>query len=109
MESNMVRLLEPQDCLRLVDQYFKREFKNFKLIKSTSYTGYGWLEYQNENNLRICFDGDIGGHFYVKIIIEKEELELWQYNRSVNNVSQSTKENILYQLSILKSFLENMG
>ena len=103
----MVVSLDTQDCIKLVEQYFYIHFKDFRLIKSTNYTGYWWLEYANAEDIRVCFDGDIGGHFYIKIIITEKEYSLWQYNRSVIQVSQSTKENILYQLSLLKSFLKD--
>lgn len=103
----MVVSLDPQDCLYLVEQFFKDNFKEFFLIKKTSYTGYWWLEYVNNSDIRICFDGDIGGHFYIKIFIGDSEFNLWQFDRSVNGATNSTKANILYQLSVLKSFLKD--
>lgn len=105
MEGNMVVSLNPQDCISVVKQYFFLHFKDFELIKETFYNGYWWMQYKNKENSFVCFDGDIGGHFQVKIIIGETEYSLWQYNRSVNNATQSTKENILFQLNILKSFL----
>lgn len=96
----------PEESIILVKTYFTNNFKNFILKDDGHYTGYWWLEYINNEDIKICFDGDIGGHFYIKIFIAEKEYALWQYNRSVNQVSQSTKENIHYQLSVLKSFLQ---
>lgn len=102
----MVELLEPQDCVMVVVQFFRDNFKDYTLNKETTYTGYWWIEYINQFGIKICFDGDIGGHFFIKIFIENTEFKLWQFDRSINERTKSTKKNILYQLSILKSFLE---
>lgn len=108
MESNMVndQKLNPTECVWLVMDYFKNNFPEFKLIKEGSYTGYWWVEYINEDEKSIVyFDGDIGGGFSVKIIIDNTEYNLWQFDKSVNNATDSNTENINYQLSILKKFL----
>jgi hypothetical protein len=102
----MVKLLDPKDCINIIEHYFNVNFKDFKLMKSTSYAGYWWLEYANKEGSSIYFDGDTGGHFYIKINIDKTEYNLWQYDRSVNQYSKSTKGNILYQLNVLKEFFE---
>jgi hypothetical protein len=67
------------------------------------YTGYWWIEYGNKET-RIYFDGDIGGHFYIYVHIDNEKFGLWQFDRSVNNYSKSTKKNIIYQLEVLIKF-----
>ena len=109
MEGNMVKSLNPQNCINVVVDYFNANLVSFNLIKSSYYTGYWWLEYaNNEQNLIIYFDGDIGGHFYVKLNIFKSQYHLWQYDRSVNQRSKSTEENILYQLKILDNFLKSL-
>lgn len=109
MESNMVenQKLDPLECLFLVEKYFKENFSEVELIEKGSYTGYWWVEYFKELDIRICFNGDIGGHFSVKVLISDKEYSLWQFDRSVNNRTKSTNENILYQLSVLKSFLSD--
>ncbi|MDV7138963.1 hypothetical protein R3X28_08750 [Maribacter sp. TH_r10] len=109
MESDMVenQSLNLSDSIDLVEQYFEENFKEYVLLKKTIYTGYWWIEYFNGVDNRICFDGDIGGHFSVKIFISDTEYSLWQFDRSVNNRTQSTSENILYQLNVLKSFLSD--
>ena len=107
MESNMVenQALNPLDSIGLVEQYFENNFKEYILLKKTNYTGYWWIEYFNGLDTKVCFDGDIGGHFSIKIIIGDTENYLWQFDRSVNNATKSTSKNILYQLDTLKRFL----
>lgn len=107
MQKYKVVSLEPQECISLISHYFSANFKDFKLLKETSYTGYWWLEYLNNEDTKICFDGDVGEHFNIKIFIAGKEYALWQYDRSISQKSQSTKENILDQLSVLKSFLQD--
>ena len=109
MDSHMVKnqSLNPLDSIDLIEQYFEESFKEYVLLKKTNYTGYWWMEYFNGVDIRICFDGDICGHFSVKIFIDDTEYSLWQFDRSVNNRTQSTSENILYQLNVLKNFLSD--
>ena len=102
----MVIFLDPQDCLKLVEQFFRDNFKDYTLMNKASYTGYWWLEYANDSDIKICFEGDIGGVFYIKILICNSEFNLWQFDRSVNNATKSTEENIYYQLLVLKMFLK---
>jgi hypothetical protein len=109
MESNMVKeetLLYPQDCVSLVIKFFSQELVNFKLTKSGNYMGYWWVEYKDEEkDIIIYFDGDIGHHFCISIIIANTKYFLWQFNKSVNHMTLSTKTNIECQLSILRKFL----
>lgn len=99
--------LDPPDCVSLIVKYFQINFPEYKILKEGSYTGYWWVEYANENQkLRIYFDGDIGGGFTTKIFIDQTEYSLWQFDRSVNKAVQSTEKNILYQLEVLKRFLK---
>lgn len=107
MESHMVEKqgLNPVESIGLVEKYFEENFNDYVLLKKTNYTGYWWVEYFNGLDIRICFDGDIGGHFLVNIFLGETEYSLWQFDRSVNNRTKSTNENILYQLDTLKRFL----
>lgn len=107
MEGYMVdNKLEPDDCVKLVQLYFERTFSDFSLLKKGAHTGFWWLEYKFERqNIVVYFDGDIGGHFSIKIYLNNEEYFLWQFDKSVNNKTLSNKENILYQLEVLKKFL----
>jgi hypothetical protein len=107
MESHLVenKGLNPIESIDLVEKYFEGNFNEYILLKKTNYTGYWWVEYSNNLGIKICFDGDIGGHFSIKIFIGETEYSLWQFDRSVNNRTESTKENILYQLEIVKTFL----
>lgn len=107
MESNMVNdsPLDPLECISLVETFFQNNFKKYNLLKKTNYTGYWWIEYSDTVDTKICFDGDIGGHFSIIIFIDNAEYSLWQFDRSVNNATKSTNGNILYQLDVLKRFL----
>lgn len=108
MESNMVNdeALNPLDCILIVEEYFKRRFKGYVLLNKTNYTGYWWVEYYNGSDMKIYFDGDVGGHFSIKIFIGDTENYLWQFDHSVNKATLSTRKNIIYQLDILKRFLD---
>jgi hypothetical protein len=110
MESNMVenQILYPQESLFLVENYFTENFICYQLIKDSVYMGYWWVEYLRDV-VRICFDGDIGGYFYVKIFIEDTEYSLWQYDRSIIEKMKTSNDNILYQLNVLKRFLNEVG
>lgn len=111
MESYMVdnKILDPKDCINLVVNYFNTKLTIYQLIKSGHYTGYWWVEYKNEReNILIYFDGDIGYHFAVYIDICGTRYSLWQYDKSVNDVTISTEENILFQLNILKQLLDGL-
>ena len=101
----MVASLEPKNCIELVEDFFDKNLKDYILNKETTYTGYWWVEYINQSDIKICFDGDIGGHFSIKIFIGDTEFNLWQFDRSVNHATKSTNENILYQLKVLSKFL----
>lgn len=103
------KFLYPIDCINIVAGYFETNLGIYQLVKDGHYTGYWWVEYQNEKeDILICFDGDIGGHFAIYIYIYGTKYSLWQYDKCVNGVTKSTKENILYQLNILKQFLNGL-
>jgi len=95
-----------KDILNIIKVYFSKNISGFNIYKQGTYTGYWWVEYLNElNDLTVLFDGDIGGHFYVKITIDGTKFDLWQYDKSVNDATYTNERNILYQLSVLKRFL----
>lgn len=107
MESDLVdeRTLHPDESMSLVESYFQN-LKGFRLIKKSEHAGYWWLEFLS-SEIKICFEGDTGGHFSVIINIENEEFRLWQFNKAVNNATRSTKKNIQFQLDVLNLFLES--
>lgn len=107
MASNMVKecILSPKECIDLVVCFFSKEFSRFKLNKREHYMGYWIIEYINEKDkVIINFDGDIGGHFYVYITITGTKYPLWMFDRSVNQTTFSTRDNILFQLNVLNIF-----
>lgn len=99
--------LNPKECLFLVKSFFKMAFPKFLLTKEGTYTGYWWIEYKlEEENIIIYFDGDIGGHFSIKIYINNEEYSLWQFDKCATEKTLSNRQNILWQLEVLKKFLQ---
>ena len=103
METN--ENLSPTECISVVKDYFNKYLTNLQLTKDGDYTGWWWLWYIDEAGTKIFIDGDYGGHFYIKIFIEDTEYALWQFDKSVNAATKSTKKNIVFQLDILKRFL----
>jgi hypothetical protein len=102
------KTLDPLNCIALVRNYFKVHLPDYKLDVEGSYTGYWWLEFSNPlENCIVKFDGDIGGVFSVIIVIDDKNYDLWQFDKSVNALRHSTKENINYHLEVLKTFLAN--
>ena len=100
----------PQNCIDIVTKVFFDNFQNFKIEKKGYYTGYWWIEYKNEQDkIVIDFDGDIGGHFCIYIYISGTKYSLWQYDKNVNKATLSIEKNILYQLNVLKRFLNEVG
>ena len=105
MESNMV-INSAQECNKTVKFFFEENLPDFSLNKEWIKAPYWYIE-MNKNNIKIQIEGDMGFHIYIYIYNTK--YALWQYDRSVNDRIVSIKENILYQLKILKQFLNEIG
>lgn len=90
----------------IVKKFFKENIPSFSLIKDSSYGPYWNLEFIC-NEIKIKIGGDIG--FSIDIFINETNYPLWQYDRSVNNKINTSKDNILYQLNVLKRFLNEVG
>lgn len=102
--------LYPEGSIEFVNEFFKNNLTNYMLVKTNFHAGYWWIEYKCKNDdLTIVFDGDIGGHFTIYIYIAESKYSLWQYDRSVSNASKSNKKDILYQLKILKQFIQGIS
>lgn len=108
MGGNLVekRIIAPDECLELVEDFFMRNFPEFKLIHREKYTGYWIVKYVNSQNIGIVFEGDIAGVFYIYIIIENTKYPLWNFDKEVAENNFSTRENLLFQLNILITFFE---
>jgi hypothetical protein len=87
----------------IVKNYFKNNFPQFQMLTETFYGPYWGVKFSNEE-IVINVSGDIG--FSIEITIGDSKFQLWQYDRAVNNVMKTTEENILYQLKVLKRFLD---
>ena len=98
MEHNMVE----NEWIYITKQFFLKELPKFHLKSSNSYGPYWNIEFV-DCNIAVEIGGDIG--FHIQIYIYDSKHDLCQYDRSVNDKMKTTKENILYQLNILKRFL----
>ncbi|GHV68705.1 hypothetical protein FACS1894199_16360 [Bacteroidia bacterium] len=106
MENNMVTNNYAENNCNIVEKFFSTNFSNFSVSYKYMYSPY-WhiiLEYQY---VKIEVDGDIG--FTIDISIDNSKYPLWQYDRSIVGKTKTTDENILYQLSVLKRFLDEVG
>lgn len=101
-----INYFKPTESIGLVKEFFRINFKKFTLKNDGSYTGNWWVEFEDKvQNITINFDGDIGGSFSIKIVIEDKKFFLWQFDKRVNNATKSNEKNILFQLNTLKRFL----
>lgn len=100
MESSMVNLNN-----EIIKDYFSKHLPMFKLEQESSHCPYWEISF-GFNNVKVKIFGDIG--FEITIFLFGSQYSLWQFDRNVNNAMNTTKENILYQLTILKSFLDNI-
>jgi hypothetical protein len=100
MESSMV------DVHKIIKDFFKENFGKFSLKDEYSYFRYWGIIYVYQC-IKIKIDEEIG--IMIDIFIENTKYSLWQYDRSVINKSNKTESEILYQLNVLKRFLNEVG
>jgi hypothetical protein len=87
----------------IVKKFFKEELPNYTIISETSH-GPFWGVQLKDTEIEIRISGDIG--FGIEVIIGGSKFDLWQYDRKVNNAMNTSDQNILYQLEVLKRFLK---
>lgn len=111
MESNMVKKmtdenspLESADSILLIEKYFKMNLPQFHLKDKGHYTAYWWLEFVNDP-VKIYLNGDERTGFFVDVVINDTKYSLWQYDKRVNDASDITTKNLLFQMNVLKAFL----
>lgn len=106
MESDMVKQNSSiwADFNNIVINFVKEELPQFALKNETDYGPYWGASFVNNNGIEFRVRGESNG-LDIVIIIDEEEIPLWKYDRKVLNAPDSTKENILYQLEIIKRFL----
>jgi hypothetical protein len=105
MESNIVDFNEylSNDSLRnIITQYFNENLPSYSLYNSYDNGRYFGITFCDED-IDINITKEIG--FWIDIIIKSKEYGLWQYDRRVNDFTELTKYNVLFQLNILKEFL----
>lgn len=110
MESNMVdkKFIHPLESIAMVENYFKKNVPKYQFVDKGNYAGYWWITY-NFDDIKINFDGDIGGVFHIYIYIDEKEYPLWQYDKSVNNKTATNSENIAYQLNIMSELVNSLS
>jgi len=92
------------DIHKIIKDFFKENLCNFSLVNENSYFRYWSVTYVYKE-IRIKIDEEIG--MMINIFIEDTQYSLWQYDRSVTYKSGKTEEEILYQLNVLKRFLDD--
>ncbi|MGQ1948764.1 hypothetical protein ACT3CD_16860 [Geofilum sp. OHC36d9] len=109
MESDLVNETPtlPIESVNIVENYFNENLAKQKLIDKGTHAGYWWLTYI-DNEIKIHFDGDIGGVFNVIIYIEEQEYPLWQYDRRVLDASKTNSKNLTFVLGVVSEFLKDM-
>lgn len=105
MESNMV-MSSAEKYYEIIKVFFTKNIPLFHVVKEWIKAPF-WHVEMEKDNIKIEIDGDMG--FIIYIHIYDSKYSLWQYDRSVNNKAISTEENILYQLNVLKRFLNEIG
>ncbi len=88
----------------MVKDFFKVNFPEFILNEEISH-GPNWgVRYTKDNEIEVRIEGDIG--FGITIRIDDEQLDLWRFDKTVMKHQKTSSENIDFQLSVLKKFLE---
>ena len=90
----------------LVICFFKEYLPEFILKDETAYGPYWGVSLIDKKDIEVRVRGENDG-FDIVIEIDREEFPLWKFDKKVNEATLATKENILYQLSVLKSFLKD--
>jgi len=90
----------------LVKNFFSKSLPEFHLLNENSHGPYWQVSFKKES-IVIKVSGDIG--FSIEIFIDSSKYELWQYDRGVNNALKTTDNNILYQLEVLKKFINGLS
>jgi hypothetical protein len=106
MESNMVERTWAEANCKIVELFFIENFPQFSISNKYAYSPY-WeitLVYQE---IKVTIGGDIG--FSVDVFIEDSGYAIYQYDKSVVEKMKTTDDNILYQLNVLKRFLNDVG
>jgi hypothetical protein len=94
------------DTHQIIKIFFKENFGKFSLKNEHSFFRYWGVTYVYKY-IKIKIEEEIG--IMIDIFIEDAQYSLWQYDRSVINKSGRTKDEILYQLNVLKRFLNEVG
>ena len=105
MESNMVeytKYISNEEISKYIIIYFEVNLKKFLLISSSDNGRYFEMNF-SDGEIDIFIKKEIG--FWIEIVIDNTEYELWRFDKSVNSYTEVTKQNILYQLEVLKRFL----
>jgi hypothetical protein len=105
MEGRMVINSARSNC-DIVKDFSKKYLPQFSLIQEYTYSPYWTMIYAYEY-IKITIHGEIG--VSIDVFIEDSNYPLWQYDRSVLNKFATIEEEILYQLNVLKRFLNEVG
>ena len=93
------------DIHKIIKDFFKENLCDFSLTNENLYFRY-WSIIYIYKEIKIKIDEEIG--IMINVFIENTQYSLWQYDRSVINKSGKTEEEVLYQLNVLKRFLDEV-
>ncbi|GHS86950.1 hypothetical protein FACS1894201_08050 [Bacteroidia bacterium] len=86
--------------------FFLENFPQFEIRNKYAYGIYWELLFAYEY-VKIKIGGDWG--FGIELEIDSSKYDLWRYDRSVSAKTKTTEVNIMYQLNVLKRFLNEVG
>jgi len=91
---------------KVITNFFDENLTDFSLEDEYSHFRYWGVTYVY-NYIKIKIDEEIG--IMIDVFIEGAQYSLWQYDRSIIDKSGKTEAEILYQLNVLKRFLNEVG
>jgi hypothetical protein len=98
-------LKSPASFNSLIIIFFKENLPQFTLNKETLHGPYWGVSFIEQNGTEVKVRGENDG-FDIIVNIQNEEFLLWKFDKSVISAAEASDKNILYQLSVLVSFLK---
>ena len=89
--------------ITIIKDFLSENLTEFKILDKR-YNGPYWFIQFSNGDVIVEIKGDIA--FEVNIIIDNSTYPLWSYNKRVNSYMDTNKNNIIFQLNILKKFMK---
>jgi hypothetical protein len=100
--ANFTMATWAENNIGLAQKFFQENLPDYQ-IRNTSTHGPYWSLEAVHAEIRIRIGGDVG--FNIEVYIDGAKYQLWQYDKSVSNVTDTNEANILFALGVLKKFL----